>query len=148
MPISATASITELYAQVQQFYARQVHHLDERRVEPFAATFTEDGVFAHTPLEPPARGRRGIAAAVREFNERRFADSPAVRRHWFNMLAVDPQADGTVHTMFYALIITTRPGEQPVVAPSCTVRDVLVLENGELLLRSRLVEHDQLVRNH
>ncbi|MEU7798829.1 hypothetical protein AB0B10_06135 [Micromonospora arborensis] len=42
--------------------------------------------------------------------------------------------------------MTSRPGErQPEIAPSCVVHDVLVREDGELLDRSRRVEHDYLL---
>jgi len=148
MTITATessAALTGLYAEVQQFYARQVHLLDAVRAEEFAATFAADGVFQHSPDSPPATGREGIAAEVRGFNERRFATDPVQRRHWFNMLDVQPQSDGTLLTEFYALVVITRPGQaQPVIAPSCTVRDLLVREDGELRTLRRQVSQDHL----
>ncbi|WP_406346635.1 nuclear transport factor 2 family protein [Streptomyces sp. NBC_00648] len=133
-----------LYAEVQLFYARQAHLLDAVRAEPFARTFTQDGVFAHSPGVPPARGHAGIAREVREYNERRFKSAPVQRRHWFNMLDVREQPDGSVHTEFYALVVTTRPGQpQPVISPSCVVRDILVREDGELRTHRRKVTQDQ-----
>ncbi|MFF9486128.1 nuclear transport factor 2 family protein [Streptomyces sp. NPDC014676] len=133
-----------LYAEVQLFYARQVHHLDAVRAEEFAATFAEDALFAHSPDEPPVRGRANIAREVRAYNERRFRTDPVQRRHWFTMLDVQEQDDGSVHTEYYALIGTTRPGEpRPVIAPSCLVRDVLVREDGELRTSKRQVTQDQ-----
>lgn len=132
-----------LYAEVQLFYARQMQHLDAVRAVPFAATFAEDGIFAHSPDSPPVRGRAAIAEEVRDYNERRFAADPVQRRHWFNMLDVREQPDGSLHTEFYALVVTTRPGQpQPVIAPSCLVRDVLVRENGELRTLERKVTQD------
>jgi actinorhodin biosynthesis protein ActVIA len=74
----------------------------------------------------------------------RFADDPVQRRHWFNMLDVQPQPDGTIYATFYALVITTRPGGRPDIGPSCVVRDVLVRRDDGLLNRSRRVEHDQI----
>jgi actinorhodin biosynthesis protein ActVIA len=142
---AATAALTGLYAEVQQFYARQVHRLDAVRAEEFAATFAVDGEFEHSPDSPPARGRAAIAQEVRGFNERRFADDPVQRRHWFSMLDVRPQDDGSVQTEFYALVVITRPGQaQPVIAPSCVVRDVLVREEGELRTLRRKVTQDHL----
>ncbi|WP_237519974.1 nuclear transport factor 2 family protein [Streptomyces sp. HUCO-GS316] len=138
------AAHSGLYAEVQVFYARQAHLLDAVRAEQFAATFAEDGVFDHSPGVPAARGRADIAREVRDYNEQRFRTDPVQRRHWFNMLDVREQADGTVHTEFYALVVTTRPGEpRPVIAPSCTVRDVLIRERGELRTLSRKVTQDQ-----
>ncbi|MEU1404364.1 nuclear transport factor 2 family protein [Streptomyces sp. NPDC005728] len=133
-----------LYAEVQLFYARQVHHLDAVRAEEFAATFAEEAVFAHSPDAPAVSGRVNIAREVRDYNERRFATDPVQRRHWFTMLDVREQADGSVHTEYYALVGTTRPGEpRPVIAPSCIVRDVLVREDGELRTLRRKVTQDQ-----
>ncbi|SEK75725.1 nuclear transport factor 2 family protein [Streptacidiphilus jiangxiensis] len=138
-PVSA-----DLYAEVQQFYARQVQLLDAVRAEEFAATFAEDGVFEHSPDSAPASGRAGIAAEVRDFNAKRFAKDPVQRRHWFNMLVVEEQPDGSLHTQFYALVMMTRPGELvPVIAPSCVVRDVLVREDGALRTRRRKVSQDR-----
>lgn len=142
---AANPARSGLYAEVQLFYARQAHLLDAVRAEQFAQTFTQDGVFAHSPGIPPARGHAGIAQEVREYNEQRFKADPVQRRHWFNMLDVREQPDGTVHTEFYALVATTRPGQpQPVISPSCVVRDVLVRsDDGELRTHSRKVTQDQ-----
>ncbi|MFA7761435.1 nuclear transport factor 2 family protein [Streptomyces sp. NPDC048723] len=146
MPIPSTSqsgSFTDLYVEIQQFYAGQVQHLDAFRAEEFAATFTEDGVFHHSVDAPPARGRTEIVAALRAHQERRYGNDPAQRRHWFNMLQVIPQEDGSVVTEYYALIVVTRPGEPvAVTAPSCFVRDVLVRESGRLLNRERSVVAD------
>jgi actinorhodin biosynthesis protein ActVIA len=143
---TTTTSFTDLYVQVQQFYAGQVRHLDAVRVEEFAATFTEHGRFYHDPGEPPLEGRRAIAEKVRGYNKLLNVDGPCQRRHWFNMLQVFPQDDGTVVTEHYALVMLSRPGERvPVIAPSCFTRDVLVFENGELLTRERKVVPDYAV---
>ncbi|MDT0422239.1 MULTISPECIES: nuclear transport factor 2 family protein [Streptomyces] len=133
-----------LYTEVQAFYARQAHHLDAVRAEEFAATFAAEGVFAHSPDTPAARGRAAIAEEVRGFNARRFADDPVQRRHWFSMLDVRPGEDGAVETEFYALVVVTRPDAAlPVIGPSCVVRDVLVREGGELRTLSRQVTQDR-----
>ncbi|BCJ61884.1 nuclear transport factor 2 family protein [Micromonospora endophytica] len=136
-------SLSELYPRVQQFYADQVHALDSRQFDVYAGTFTEDGEFRHTPGRPPARTRRGIADELSAFHRERFGDEPVQRRHWFGMLRLDQRPDGEIHSTFYALVVTTRPGVRvPEIAPSCVVHDVLVENAGRLLLRSRWVEHD------
>ncbi|GAA2879408.1 hypothetical protein Acy02nite_77880 [Actinoplanes cyaneus] len=141
---SSTQSRTELYAEVQQFYARQMQLLDGGVFEAYADTFTIDGEFRHTPGREPARGREQIVRELHEFHER-FAGDPVQRRHWFNHVNLEPQEDGTIRSTVYALVVTVRPGvKQPIIAPSCVVHDVLVREDGELLNRSRRVEHDQL----
>ncbi len=76
----------ELYVQVQNFYARQMHLLDEGRLSEFGRTFTSDGTHQPSPGKPPARGAEEIIEAIRKFDER-FADDPKVRRHWFGCLA-------------------------------------------------------------
>ncbi|MCP3759047.1 nuclear transport factor 2 family protein [Streptomyces sp. TBY4] len=141
---SAGSTFADLYAAVGQHYARQVQFLDSGKFEEYAATFTEDGEFQHTPSVPPARTRAGIVAELHSFNER-FADDPVQRRHWFNMIDLSPREDGAFDAVFYALVLTVRPGvKEPQVGPSCLVRDVLVIgDGGTVHNRSRRVEHDQ-----
>lgn len=144
---AATLGLAELHPRIQQFYAGQVRHLDAFRAEEFAATFTEDGVFDHRPGTDPLVGRQAIAAAVRDYQRTKHAADPVQRRHWFNMLQVFPQADGTVRTEYYALVLHTRPGApEPQVGPSCFVTDLLaVQEDGEVLTKFRAVRQDHLV---
>ena len=141
--MTSTDTRTDRYAEVQQFYARQMQLLDSGQFEAYAETFTEDGEFRHTPGRPPARTRAGITRELHEFHER-FANDPVQRRHWFNMINLEPQDDGSVLSTVYALVVTTRPGGKPAIAPSCVVHDVLVWVDGAPLNRSRRVEHDQL----
>ncbi|MGY6653668.1 nuclear transport factor 2 family protein [Amycolatopsis sp. TRM77291] len=134
----------QLYAEVQHFYARQTHLLDGREFEGYAATFTEDGEFLHSPGRPAAKTRQGIVRELRDFH-RKFDEDPVVRRHWFNMIVLDPAPDGVLNATFYALVATTRPGGRIDVSPSCVVHDVLVRENGELRTKSRRVVQDRLL---
>ncbi|MFJ1902122.1 nuclear transport factor 2 family protein [Streptomyces sp. NPDC088115] len=134
---------TALYVEVQQFYARQVRLLDDLRAEEFAATFTEDGVFAQSPGIPRAHGREAIAATLRAAHARRFGTEPVRCRHWHNMLRVDPGPDGTLVTHYYTLVVVSRPWDPaPVIAPSSVVEDVLVYEDGELRTRERRITPD------
>jgi actinorhodin biosynthesis protein ActVIA len=134
---------TDLYVEVQQFYAHQMQALDGGDFETYSRTFTEDGEFRHTPGREPARGRATIVAELVEFH-RRYEDDPVRRRHWFNHVDVVAESDGSLRSTVYALVVTVRPGAKPDIAPSCVVNDVLVRQDGELLTRSRYVEHDQL----
>lgn len=141
----ATGISTDVYTAVQQFYARQMHALDAGRFADYAATFTEDGEFSHTPGRAAARTRDGIARELQAFHDERFAADPVQRRHWFNMIHLVEQPDGSLRSTFYVLVVHSRPGERrPEIAPSCVVHDVLVHADGELLTRSRRVEHDYL----
>jgi len=134
---------SDFYAEVQQFYARQMQTLDSGKLEAYADTFTEDGEFRHTPGREPARTRAGIIRDLYAVHQR-FADDPQQRRHLFTMMNLDLQVDGSIRSTVYALVITTRPGGKPELVRSCVVHDVLVREDGGLRNRSRMVEHDGL----
>jgi actinorhodin biosynthesis protein ActVIA len=134
--------LTDLYGRVQHFYAVQMQALDDRRFDRYAATFTADGRFQHTPGTPAAEGRAAIVDVLVEFH-RRFDDDPVRRRHWFNHIVLEPRDDGAFDSTVYALVVTVRPGaKHPDIGPSCVVHDVLELRDGELLMRSRQVDHD------
>jgi actinorhodin biosynthesis protein ActVIA len=139
--MSSVLSTTDLYAEVQQFYAMQMQRLDRRDIEGYAATFTEDAEFAHTPGIEPSRTRAGIIRDLHEFH-RRFEADPMQRRHWFNMIYLEPQDDGSIRSTAYCLVVKIRPGQKPEIAPSCVVNDILVWMDGELLTRYRRVDHD------
>ncbi len=134
---------SELYHQVQQFYARQMHLLDNGHGQEWADTFTVDGVFAANAAPEPVKGRDNIAAGAGATIKQLEADG-IVRRHWLGMLDARPQADGTVQVNSYALIIETRKGGQAGVRMSTLCEDVLVREGGELLVRERKVSRDDL----
>ncbi|MBT2367954.1 nuclear transport factor 2 family protein [Streptomyces sp. ISL-10] len=138
-------SFAELRAHVDQHYAHQVQCLDSGRFEEYAATFTHDAEFQHTPGKEPARTRAGIIRELHTFHER-FRGNPVQRRHWFNMVRLEQRVDGAYDVTFYALVITVEPGvKEPVIGPSCFVHDVLEIEGGTVRNRSRRVEHDQLL---
>ncbi|MFX0580893.1 nuclear transport factor 2 family protein [Nocardia nepalensis] len=139
--MTTVASRTELYAEVQQFYADQMQRLDNRDIPGYAETFTENAEFEHTPGRPPARTRAGIISDLVEFHKRFEAD-PMQRRHWFNMINLQPQDDGTIVSTAYCLVVKIRPNSKPEIAPSCVVHDVLVRVDGNLRTLSRRVAHD------
>nr|WP_280117712.1 nuclear transport factor 2 family protein [Streptomyces cinereoruber] len=126
---------------MQRFYAEQMRHLDEGRAEEWAATFTEDGVFAQNSGAEPVRGRAAIAAAVRAGRARLAAD-PQRRRHVFGMLTVDPAADGAVRARSYAQVLATPPGGPTVLHLSAVCEDELVPVDGGWAVRHRRVDHD------
>lgn len=132
----------DLYVEVLHFYGRQMQALDSRDFEAFAATFTEDGIFKHSPELDPAQTRPGIVEVLHEFHKR-FNDDPVQRRHWFNHLVVEQEEDGTLRSTGYGMVITTRPGGKPDLGPSCVMNDVLVREEDTLRVRSRMIDHDR-----
>ncbi|REE96271.1 nuclear transport factor 2 family protein [Thermomonospora umbrina] len=141
--MTVTSVMPDVYSQVQHFYAHQMQALDDRRFAEYAATFTEDCLFQHSPTAEPARSPAEIVDVLVEFHER-FADDPVQRRHWFNHVALEWRPDGGIGSTAYVLVVTTRPGGKPEIAPSCVIHDVLDLVDGRLRNRSRRVSHDQL----
>lgn len=131
----------ELYAEVLQYYAHQMQALDEGKLETYADSFTEDAVFSHTPGREPARTRPGILSDLYAVRERQTAD-PQQRRHMFTMVDVERQPGDRLRCTCYALVLTTRPGNNPEMVRSCVVRDVLVREDGQFRNQERLVDHD------
>jgi actinorhodin biosynthesis protein ActVIA len=134
-------STTNLYAEVQQFYAMQMQRLDRVDIEGYAATFTDDAEFFHTPGHPASQTRAGILRDLHKFHEQ-FETDPMQRRHWFNMVNLELLADGSISSTAYCLVVKIRPGQKPEIAPSCVVNDILVRVNGELLTQYRRVDHD------
>jgi actinorhodin biosynthesis protein ActVIA len=147
---AATHAVTgvsaDVYAEIQHFYARQVHFLDNCVPEGFAATFAEDGELIHASSPEPVRGRDALLDAAR----RSVSALPpgAIRRHWFNMIVADPDGEGRFRAVHYALVITTQPGGQPVIGSACVGHDILIRdpEDGRLLVRSRRIENDSVPR--
>lgn len=136
-----TLAFEALYAEVQQFYARHMHLLDMGAAEEWARTFTEDGVFKLPSGPEPVRGRAALAAGVRKVAAG-LAEAGEVHRHVLGMLAVTPQADGSLQVRSYAQIITTPRSGQPRLHLMCVCEDVLVREDGELRVRERRVTRD------
>jgi actinorhodin biosynthesis protein ActVIA len=133
-------SSTNLYAEVQQFYAMQMQRLDRLDVEGYAATFTEDAEFIHSPGQPGSHTRVGIIRDVYKVAEQLTANTEQ-RRHWFNMVNLEPSDDGRIKSTVYCLVVKNRPGQKPDFV-SCVVNDILVRVEGELLTQYRRVDYD------
>ncbi|MEE1758266.1 MULTISPECIES: nuclear transport factor 2 family protein [unclassified Streptomyces] len=140
----ATTVSSDLYVQVQHFYARQMQALDNGRIEEYANTFTKDGSFQHTPGLDPVVGPDAILEELRSFLKK-YENDPTQRRHYFNQIVLDPRDDGTIGSTVYALIVRVKPNEQPEIWPSTVVHDVIDVTDGHILLKSRSVAYDQLV---
>ncbi|WP_199510894.1 nuclear transport factor 2 family protein [Nucisporomicrobium flavum] len=135
---------TGLYAEVQQFYSRQMRMLDDGVVDGWAESFTEDGVFSANAHPEPAVGRAAITAGARQAHAA-LTEQGIQRRHWLGMLDVEPQPDGTINARSYALILSTPRGGTAQVQLSCVCEDVLVRADGRLLVRERRVTRDDLL---
>lgn len=153
-PYAGTAPVPyvdgALYGDIERFYARQVQLLGEGDLDRWAATFTEDAVFAqeaqagrvwtgNAPSE--RRGRAAIVAAARGAVAAR-REAAAVRRYLIGMLRVEPAAGGSLRTTYRAVLLQTPKGGVPEVYLSTTGRDVLVRQDGAWRVRHRVNSHD------
>lgn len=150
----------DVYVEVQQFYARQMPLLEERRLEEFLQTLTEDGSIEHRPggwklegrkvLLEEMQARRGDAEKplVAEVSPREARDQGIayydglVYRYWFDRMRIDPVDDDTLHVRYQAIVSMTDHAGKVSFEPTTVVEDVLVRVDGVLHTRSRLVTHD------
>lgn len=150
MPLSAPpvdqAQDSALYQEVLHFYARQMRSLDEGEVADWAGTFTEDGVFRANAHPQPQEGRAAILRGATEAN-RKLVEQNVQRRHWLGMLQVSRNPDGSLTARTYAQIIATPQGGKAGLELSCSCEDLLVREDGRLLVRHRQVYRDDLPRS-
>lgn len=145
---STTSSLNErsidvLYHQIQQFYAKQMQLLDEGQVTGWAASFTEDGVFAVNAHPEPACGRTAICEAAQK-TVKDLSAKGLVRRHWLGMLTLDPRVDGSVFARSYAQILETPCGGPTVLRMSTVCEDLLLHDGEQWLVRNRQVWRDDL----
>jgi hypothetical protein len=132
----------EVYHEVLQFYAQHMQLLDAGAAAEWAATFVEDCLM-DLPNLAPVHGRDALATTMAAAAARLQADG-IQRRHWHGMVAVAPTANGELDVRCYALIFETPFGGQPLLRRTCVCHDVLVREQGRLLVRSRRVTRDDL----
>ncbi|PSL52684.1 SnoaL-like protein [Saccharothrix carnea] len=141
-PLDVETSVpAELYADVQQFYAWQMGLLDDGKPDEWADTFTVDAVFGEPGKAGGFSGREAIRASVRERAERLAAEGVVIR-HWFSMLVVRPQPDGTLRTRNYALTLATPRGGALTVRGHAVCHDHLVPDGDRLLVAHRLILPD------
>ncbi|NDZ71463.1 nuclear transport factor 2 family protein [Streptomyces sp. SID10362] len=133
-----------LYTEIQQFYARQMHLLDDGRVEEWAGTFTPDGVFAANAQPVPAVGREAITAAAAAATEA-YARAGVQRRHWLGMVSVEGVDGGVVRARCYALVIETPRGGRPEIKASTLCEDRVVRVDGAWRIEDRRITRDDLI---
>ncbi|HEX4722164.1 MAG TPA: nuclear transport factor 2 family protein [Pseudonocardiaceae bacterium] len=138
----AVSETLDLYSSVQRFYADQMHLLDAGATTEWAATFTENGVFAADGHPHPAVGRSNIAAAAQSTVDKLVAAGRR-HRHWLGMLTV--RADGdSVSATSYALVIDVPRNGDPTIHRSTVCHDVLVPAGDTWLVSDRKVTRDDL----
>ncbi|BBX60314.1 hypothetical protein TM48_04454 [Mycobacterium shottsii] len=131
-----------LYAEVQQFYARQMRLLDLRDIGSHAKTFTKDATFEHIPGAGPVSTRAAIEKALLKWDSR--AGDAIQRRHWLSMIDLVSGSARVIEASAYLIEINTRPGAKPAIAQSCVIHDKLTRVSGQLLVSSRKVLEDGL----
>ncbi|MFE6721711.1 nuclear transport factor 2 family protein [Streptomyces albidoflavus] len=136
----------ELYTEVQAFYARQMGLLDGSDIDPVAwsMTFTEDAVFGSNMQEEPDVGRAAILESLNGGLEHIHGQGPVDFRHWFGMIDVQEQQDGSMHTRYYALAMATAQGASLKIRGHMLCRDELVRQDGRWLVSRRHLEADGL----
>jgi len=132
---------TEPYLRIQQFYAAQMQALDGGDAAGWAATFTDDGVFATNVGSTATRGRAAIEEAARTAAAY-LAENGVVQRHWLGMLDARPERGDGVRVRYYALVVRTPEGGTPFIWRSCAGEDDLVRHNGAWLVRERRITRD------
>lgn len=132
-----------LYAEVQQFYSRQMQLFDSFEAELWAQTFTEGAAFDVPLLPAPVVARAALAASVRR-NAETHAVSGERLRHWIGMLDVRSRTDGSLRTRCYAQVYLTPRGGQSKLHRVCVMEDTLVRSSGGWLVAHRLVTRDDL----
>ncbi len=133
---------SDLYQELQHFYATQMQRLDRGEIDRWVTTFTDDGVFATNTMEP-ARGRTAIAEAARRAAEE-LARKGIVQRHWLGMLSVNPGPGDTIQTRCYAQVIESPEGGPAALRLSALCDDVLVPDGSGWLVRERMVSRDDI----
>ncbi|WP_278261637.1 nuclear transport factor 2 family protein [Nocardia sp. AG03] len=128
------------YADLLQFYARQLRLLDDGHVEEWAGTFTVDGVLRQAHRTTARKGRAEIADGLRRAADGLRARG-AVRRHWVGNLTIESTGD-TIHTRFYALVIESTPENPAHLHLSTDIRDELVPVADSWEIRERTIIHD------
>ncbi|MGA5417919.1 nuclear transport factor 2 family protein [Streptomyces pseudogriseolus] len=132
-----------LYAEIQQFYGRQMEILDAHDTERWADLCTEDAVFELPSLPEPLSVRDGLDPYVRAGAERQRRAGVRIA-HWVGMLDVHPRADGALHTRCSALVCPARSGGDAKVLYVYAMEDVLVRASGGWRIAHRRVTRDDL----
>jgi bifunctional aromatase (cyclase/dehydratase) len=141
---------TELYLEIQRFYARHMHAGDGGDMDAWAAGFAPDAVFVSNGLPDPLVGRDAIDAASRAGAAGRAARG-VVHRHVMTMLDVVEAGSGAgrqgaewVRTRSYVLVVEIRQGGGASLHVSTVCEDLLVAHEGGWLVRERRVTRDDL----
>jgi hypothetical protein len=134
-------NIDQHFVSIQHFLHRQMQLLDDGDAKGWAATFTQDGVFAQDTRPEGRRGREMLAERMRHHADV-LARQGLTRRHWLGMLTIDPGQGETTRARYYALVIDTPREGRTELHLSTVCEDVLVSDGDSWLVRYRYISHD------
>ncbi len=134
----STASRSDLFIEVTEFYAHQMPLLELRDFEGFAGTFTADCVFGYDGAWR-VTGRDAVLGGMRA-NIPRYGASTI--RHWFENRQITVREDGAINVTASCLVSVTAEDGTVSFEPSCTVTDLLVRTSDGLRTASRIIRHD------
>jgi hypothetical protein len=128
--------------EIDQFYARQMHLLDDGRAESWAGTFTADATFVSPSMTAPVAGRTAIASGARAAVDARAA-AGTIHRHWVTMTVADDLGDHVTATS-YVQVLEAGSASATRIGLSCVMRDELVREDDQLRVRARRITRDDI----
>ncbi|MFC5827893.1 nuclear transport factor 2 family protein [Nonomuraea insulae] len=141
--LTAARPAHEHFQSVHHFLNRQMQLLDEGDAAGWAATFTEEGVFAQD-TRPEGRKGRAMLAERMTHHVGVIRRRGLTRRHWLGMLTVDHGGDGTVRARYYAIVVDTPAGGEAALHLSTSCEDVLVPDGDSWLVSYRFIHHDNI----
>lgn len=152
-----------LYAEVEQFYARQMKILDAEgsegsegsedaedsasqvvhAAERWAGVFSDDALLELPSLSAPVPARTGLEDYVRA-GARELRRSGNRLVHWIGKLDVQPRPDGSLHTRCSAIVYLAPGDSGSKGLYVCVMEDVLVHSQGAWRTTHRRVTRDDL----
>ncbi|MGH3685600.1 MAG: nuclear transport factor 2 family protein [Pseudonocardiaceae bacterium] len=135
-------NFSEIHCQVEQFYASQMQVLDEGDAAAWAATFTEDGVFASNGMPDQITGRAQLQAGAAHAISQLTA-SGVTRRHIVSNIRVEQVSDDVLRVSSYVPVIDTIDGETRI-KTSTVMHDTLTHSGATWLVSRRMVMRDDI----
>jgi actinorhodin biosynthesis protein ActVIA len=135
-------NISEIHCQVEQFYASQMQVLDGGDAAAWAATFTEDGVFASNGMPEQVAGRAELETGAAHTISQLIADG-VTRRHIVSNIRIEPISDDVLQVSSCVPVIDTIDGEARI-KTSTVMRDTLTRSGVTWLVSHRMVMRDDI----
>jgi SnoaL-like domain len=121
---------------IHELYARQSHAIDAGDGHGWAATFTDDGVFASPSYPAAVQGTPALVSFVDDLS----IDSKAMGhslQHWIGNLRLSPTGPEDVEAVAYLSLVAVTPGQPPVPLRNVWLTDRLVRSDAGWRLSRR-----------